>query len=49
MGIPEISRMAAQLEDMGRTQNLAGALPLLAQFEASLTPLIVTVRQTVSR
>jgi HPt (histidine-containing phosphotransfer) domain-containing protein len=49
MGIPEISRMAAQLEDMGRSENLAGALPLLAQFEASLTPLIATVRQSVAR
>ena len=49
LGIPEISRMAAQLEDMGRTQNLTGALPLLAQFETTVTPLFAAVRRAVSR
>jgi HPt (histidine-containing phosphotransfer) domain-containing protein len=49
LGIPEISRMAAQLEDMGRSRNLAGAPPLLAQFEACVTPLFATVREAVSR
>src|ERR1700760_110404 len=36
LGIPEISRMAAQLEDMGRSRNLTGAPGLLAQFEADV-------------
>ena len=49
LGIPEISRMAAQLEDMGRTHNLAGAPALLSQFEANVTPLFAAVRQAVSR
>lgn len=48
LGIPEVSRMAAQLEDMGRTQNLAGAPPVLAQFEQNITPLFAAVRQAVS-
>ena len=39
--------MAAQLEDMGRTRDLAGAPGLLAQFEANVTPLFATVRQAV--
>jgi HPt (histidine-containing phosphotransfer) domain-containing protein len=49
LGIPDISRMAAQLEDMGRTQNLAGAPALLSQFEANVTSLFAAVRQAVSR
>jgi HPt (histidine-containing phosphotransfer) domain-containing protein len=49
LGIPEISRMAAQLEDMGRTQNLSGASGLLAQFEAKVIPLFAKVREAVSR
>jgi HPt (histidine-containing phosphotransfer) domain-containing protein len=49
LGIPEISRMVAQLEDMGRTRDLAGAPGLLEQFEANLTPLFATVRQVVTK
>jgi HPt (histidine-containing phosphotransfer) domain-containing protein len=49
LGIPEISRMAALLEDMGRTHDLADAPGVLAQFEANLTPLFATVRQVVSK
>ncbi len=48
LGIPEISRMAAQLEDMGRTRDLAGAPGLLAQFEADVTALFAIVQQAIS-
>jgi HPt (histidine-containing phosphotransfer) domain-containing protein len=49
LGIPEISRRAAELEDMGRSHNLQGAASLLEQFDADVTGLIATIRTSVSK
>jgi HPt (histidine-containing phosphotransfer) domain-containing protein len=49
LGIPEITRRAAELEDMGRSRNLQGAPNLLAIFEADVTGLITTIRNSLSK
>lgn len=49
LGIPEVSRMAAQLEEMGRSHNLDGADSILAQFEVDVTALFSTVRSVLSK
>ncbi len=44
MGLPEISQTAAQIESMGRSNNVPGAASLLSQFEADLTELFTAIR-----
>jgi HPt (histidine-containing phosphotransfer) domain-containing protein len=49
LDIPEISRRAAEIEDMGRCHNLKGAANLLAQFEVEVTGLLDAIRRAVPR
>ncbi len=49
LDIPEISRRAAEIEDMGRCHNLQGAASLLAQFETDVAGLLDAIRSAVPR
>ena len=49
LGMPEISRRAAEMEDMGRSHSLTGAANLLTQFEADVTSLLRTIRSAVEK
>jgi HPt (histidine-containing phosphotransfer) domain-containing protein len=49
LDIPEISRRAAEIEDMGRCHNINGAANLLAQFEVEVTGLLDAIRRAVPR
>jgi HPt (histidine-containing phosphotransfer) domain-containing protein len=44
MGLPEISQKAAELEEMGRANNLRGAASLLSQFEVDISGLFSSIR-----
>jgi histidine phosphotransfer protein HptB len=44
LGVPGISQMASQIEEMGRSNNLSGAANLLPQFEADMNGLLTTIR-----
>ena len=44
MGLPEISQTAAEIESMGRSNNVPGAASLLSQFEADLIELFTAIR-----
>jgi HPt (histidine-containing phosphotransfer) domain-containing protein len=45
LGLPEISRKARDLEEMGRSNNLRGAASLLSQFEADISGLFSSIRR----
>jgi HPt (histidine-containing phosphotransfer) domain-containing protein len=44
MGLPEVSQKAAELEEMGRSNNVRGAASLLSLFEADISGLISSIR-----
>jgi HPt (histidine-containing phosphotransfer) domain-containing protein len=44
LGLPRISRMARELEEMGRSNNVRGAASLLSQFEADVSGLFSSIR-----
>jgi two-component system, sensor histidine kinase and response regulator len=44
MGLPEISQTVAEIESMGRCNNIPGAAGLLSQFEADLIGLFTAIR-----
>jgi HPt (histidine-containing phosphotransfer) domain-containing protein len=44
MGLPEISRQAAELEEMGRSNNVRGAASVLTQFEVDISGLLSSIR-----
>jgi len=44
LGLPEISRTAAEIESMGRSNNIPGAAGLLGKFEADLIGLFTAIR-----
>jgi HPt (histidine-containing phosphotransfer) domain-containing protein len=44
LGLPEISRKARDLEEMGRSNNLRGAASLQSQFEADISGLFSSIR-----
>jgi HPt (histidine-containing phosphotransfer) domain-containing protein len=44
MGLPEVSQKAAELEEMGRSNNVSGAGSLLSLFEADISGLIGSIR-----
>jgi two-component system sensor histidine kinase/response regulator len=44
MGLPEILETAAEIESMGRCNNIPGAAGLLSQFEADLIALLTAIR-----
>jgi HPt (histidine-containing phosphotransfer) domain-containing protein len=46
MGLPEVSQKAAELEEMGRSNNVRGAASLLSLFEADISGLISSIRST---
>ena len=44
LGVPEISQQAAQLEEMGRFNNVTGAASLFSQFEVDISGLFTSIR-----
>jgi hypothetical protein len=44
MGLPEISQTVAEIEGMGRSNNVPGAASLLSQLEADLIRLFTAIR-----
>jgi HPt (histidine-containing phosphotransfer) domain-containing protein len=44
MGLREISQKAAELETMGRSNNVRGAASLLSQFEVDISVLFSSIR-----
>jgi len=44
LGVPQISRRARELEEMGHTRNLEGAASLFPLFEADISGLFRSVR-----
>jgi signal transduction histidine kinase/DNA-binding response OmpR family regulator/ligand-binding sensor domain-containing protein len=44
LGLPEISRKARELEEMGRSNNVRGAASLLSQLEADISGLFRSIR-----
>jgi HPt (histidine-containing phosphotransfer) domain-containing protein len=44
LGVPEISRKAHELEELGRSNNIRVAAGLFVQFEADLSALINSIR-----
>jgi HPt (histidine-containing phosphotransfer) domain-containing protein len=44
LGVPEISKSASQIEEMGRSNNIKGATGLLSPFEADVRSLFTTIR-----
>ena len=44
LGVPEISRQAREIEEMGHTRNLASAHGLLATFEDNLSGLFRSIQ-----
>jgi PAS domain S-box-containing protein len=44
MGLPEMSQTVAEIESMGRSNNVPGAASLLSQFEADLIGLFTAIR-----
>ena len=44
MGVPEISQKAAELEEMGRSNNVRGAASVLSQFELDISGLFSSIR-----
>jgi HPt (histidine-containing phosphotransfer) domain-containing protein len=42
--LPEISQRAGQIEEMGRSNNMKGAVALLPQFESDIRKLITAIR-----
>jgi HPt (histidine-containing phosphotransfer) domain-containing protein len=44
LGLPEISQKAAELEEMGRSNNVRGAASVLSQFEVDVSGLVSSIR-----
>jgi HPt (histidine-containing phosphotransfer) domain-containing protein len=44
LGVPGISQRASQIEEMGRLNNVSGAVNLLPQFEADMNGLLTAIR-----